>query len=415
MQIPPLVSGTPYASSAEADLRQNVFTTALSVNSAYIDNVLPSGDTTPVGDTTISIFPALTYLRASPRQQVTLNYSPGFTFYQPTSQLDAVDQSATGSYEGRLSPHMTVELQDNFVKTSNVFDVSYPFSSGGIGGSTQATIPPAIAPFAQQTRNVSNATIAYQFSRNGMIGGGGTFSQSRFPNPVDSSGLYNSNGYGGSAFYTRRFTRRQYVGVRYEYDWISSYGPTGQTPNQNVQVISQTHSVLPFYTVFFGRAFSLSAAGGATYNEVEQTQQPTSTSWSGITVLSMGWQGNKGSVTSSFMRTTVSGSGLLGAFTSVSANLSGVWKLSHTWNANLSLTYQNVEPVVPLDFIIYQGGNSFMAQTALQHNFSQRVAMQFGYQRLYEEYDHIASVAADPNADRVFVNLTCNFQKAIGR
>jgi hypothetical protein len=413
MMIPPLVSGIPYVSIAGADMRQNYLNTAVKVEAAYIDNVLPDSTATPVADTTYSVFPSLSYLRSTPRQEETLNYSPGFTFYEPTSQLNAVNQSASGNFEGRLSPHVTLELEDNFVRTSNVFDVSYPFSSGGIGGSTQATVPPAIAPFVEQMRNASNANLDYQFSRNGMIGGGGTFSESRFPNPADSAGLYNSNAYGGSAFYSRRVTARQYLGVRYEYDWILGYGPNPQS--QNIQVTTQTHTFLPFYTVFFSRYFSLSAAGGATYTELEQTQQPTATAWSGIAVLSLGWQGDKGNVSSSFMRTTLSGAGLLGAFNTVSANLSGGWKISHTWNANMTFTYQNIEPVIPLDFIIYQGGNSFMAQTSVRHNFGDHVTMEFGYQRLYEEFDHIVAVAANPNADREFVNVAYNFKKALGR
>jgi len=413
MMTPALVSGMPYASAAEADVRQNVFTGALNVNTAYLDNVLPNETATPQSDTTVSIFPNLSYVRSTPRQVESLNYSPGFTFYEPTSELDAVDQGATGSFEGRLSQHVTLDLHDTFIRTSNIFDVAYPFASGALGGSTESTIPPAIAPFAEQMSNLSGATISYQFSRNAMIGGGGTATEFRLPNPAEAEGLYNSNAYGGSAFYTRRFSHRQYVGVTYQYGWISSYGPNAQ--GQSIQVLSQTHSLLSFYSVYFSHAFSLSAAGGATYSEVGQVQQPTEGTWSGTAVLSMGWQGTRGSVSSSFIRNTVSGSGLLGAFNSVSANLSGGWKLSHTWNAILSFTYQNIEPVSSLDFIIYQGGNSLMAQTSVRHNIGQKFAMEFGYQRLYEEFDHIASVAADPNCDRAFVNLTYNFKKALGR
>jgi hypothetical protein len=408
MLTPPIISGTPYTSIPGSDLRQNVVTSAVSVNTAYLDNVLPGETGTPLADKTISVFPALTYLRSSPRQEENLNYSPGFTFYFPTSVLDGINQSAAGSFEGRLSPNATLDLQENFVRTSNVFDVSYPFSSGGLSGSTTTPIPAAIVPFVEQMRNVSNAALTYQFSRNGMIGGSGTSIEFRTPNQAGISGLFNSNGYGGSAFYSRRATRRQYLGIRYEYDWVSGFG--GGT-----QVGSQTHSLLPFYTVFFSRTFSLSAAAGSAYTEITQPQQPTITRWNAIAVLSMGWQGEKGNLSSSFLRTAISGTGLIGAYNSVSANFASGWKLSRTWNANVSFTYQNIEPVAPLAIIIYQGGNSLMAQGALKRTWGERFAMEFGYQRLHQEFPKIAAIEADPDSDRVFLNATYSFKKSLGR
>ncbi len=50
-----------------------------------------------------------------------------------------------------------------------------------------------------------------------MIGAGGTFTESNYPNPAEASGLYNSNSGGGSAFYSQRLSSTQYIGVTYQY------------------------------------------------------------------------------------------------------------------------------------------------------------------------------------------------------
>ncbi|MGB6694829.1 MAG: hypothetical protein WBE56_11635, partial [Terracidiphilus sp.] len=384
MNVPPLLAGTPYANAARADIPENVFTTTATVNAAYMDNVFPGGGATPVADTTISIDPRFSYDRSTPRQDVNLNYSPSFTFYTPTSQLNGVNQSAEGLFEGRLTRHLTLSLQDNFLRTSNIFDESYPFSAGALPGSTQAPIPAVIAPFAEQLRNAATADVAYQFSRNGMVGGGATFTNYSFPNPADSAGLYNSGEDGGSAFYNRRVTSRQYVGVTYEYNRVLGYPPSGT-------VESQTQSVLPFYSVFFSKTFSVSAAAGPVRWSVSQPEQPTASSWTGATALNMSWQGDKGNLAASFLRTVTSGGGLIGAFTSVGANFAGAWKFSHAWSGEMALGYQQIEPVNPLQGT-YGGGKSVMAQASVVRTLGEHATLECGYQHFYEQFEGIAAI-----------------------
>ena len=408
MNVPPLLAGTPYANAVGAETRENVFTTTATVDAAYMDNVFPGDGTTPVADTTISIDPRLSYDQSTPRQDVTFEYSPSFTFYTPTSQLNTVNQSAKGFFKGRLTRHLTLGLEDDFLRTSNVFDESYPFSAGGLAGSTQVPVPAAIAPFAEQLRNAATADVTYQFSRNGMVGGGMTFTNYDFPNPADSVGLYDSGEEGGSGFYNRRVTNRQYLGVTYEYDRILGYPASGT-------VESQTQSLLPFYSVSFSKTLSLSAAAGPVRWSVSQPEQPTASSWTGATVLNIGWQGNKGNLTASFLRTVTSGGGLIGAFTSVGANLAGAWKFSRAWTGKMGFGYQEIDPVIPLDFVIYQGGNSVMAQASVVRTLGERATLECGYQHFYEQFKGIAAIAADPNGNRAFASLTYILRKPLGR
>jgi hypothetical protein len=372
-----------------------------------------------------SIVPVLNYLRSTAKQQDILIYSPTYTFYTPktvvdsadttsvgpgnTTALNSLNQSVDGIFQGQLSPRVTLGLQDGFLRTSNVFDESYPFSSVGLGGSTQAPTPAAIAPYAKQLRNQATAFVSYQFSPYGMIGGSGSFANVRFPNPAQSTGLYNSDGSAGSVFYDRRFARRQYFGVTYGYDWVQSY-QTGTSAE------SETNEVLGFYSVFFNRNFSLSAAFGTKYavTHVVPVQTPA-TSWNPEIVLSMGWQGNRGNVSASFLRSVAAGGGLIGTFNSVSANLSGGWKFQRTWNTNLSFSYQNIEPVSYLIGLPYQGGNSLMAQISIERALGTHITAQCGYQRIHEQYVGIEAISADPDGDRAYVTINYLLKKPLGR
>jgi hypothetical protein len=408
MNVPPLLAGTAYANVAGLDKSLNALTATATVNAAYLNNVLPGSTAAPVADTTISIDPSLNYNRSTSRQHETLDYSPSFTFYMPTSQLNAVNQSATGLFQGRLTRHLTVGLQENFLRTSNIFDESYPFSAGGLLGSTQTPVPAAIAPFAEQLRNAATADVAYQFSRNGMIGGGTTFTNYIFPNPAESVGLYNSGEEGGSAFYNRRITSRQYVGVTYEYDHVLGYPASGT-------VESQTQNFLPFYSVFFSKTLSFSAAGGPVRWSVSQPEQPTTSSWTGAAFLKVDWQGNKGNLTAGFSRAVTSGGGLIGAFTSNGANLGGAWKLARAWTGRVGFGYQEIEPITPLNFVIYQGGKSVMAQASVVRTLGEHATLECGYQHFYEQFKGIATIAADPNGDRAFASFDYIFRKPLGR
>src|SRR5271168_4241539 len=103
MLTPPPVSDEAYPTTVGSQMRSNYLAAGLIVNTAYNDNVLPGGSTTPIGDVTYSIFPQITLDRITPRQQLALTYSPGFTFYQHTSALNAADQNGTLNFQYRLS------------------------------------------------------------------------------------------------------------------------------------------------------------------------------------------------------------------------------------------------------------------------------------------------------------------------
>lgn len=384
----------------------------ISLHGAYLDNVLPGTTAKPVNDFTYSILPTVSLERATARQEATVTYNPSFIFYEPTSVLDTVDQSAALVYEYRFSPGLAVSAQNYFVRTSNVFDQSYSFSQAGVTGSTQLPTPSVIAPFTEQMTENCSGNVSYQFGRNGMVGAGANFDIFDLPNSSQVTGLYNSHSEGGSAFYSRRFTRAQYAGFVYQYDQVIA-SPV------NAQSDTQTHLLLPFYTVYFSRTFSLSVSAGAQHFAVSETQVPTTASWSPSAVVSMGWQGARGSVAASYSRTVSSGGGLLGAFNTNSINAGGTWKIARTWTASLGGAYSVIKNVTPnvasLLGLTYLGGHTILGNVSIAHAMGEHFNLGFGYQRLHEDYGSVAVIAADPDSDQGFVTVTYQFKRAMGR
>jgi hypothetical protein len=412
MMTPPPVSGMPYPNFSGTETRSNYLSASLNLNAAYNDNVVPGNAAQAVSDETYWILPSVTLSKSTPRQKVTLGYSPSFAFYQHTSVLDTVDQSASFVFQDRLSPHLSISLQDYFLRTSDVFNQSYPFAGGNLTGVAQAPVPALIAPFVEQMSDTANGSIDYQFGRNSMVGGGGSYSTFSFPNPTAAANLSNSDGEGASAFYSRRLSGMQYTGLSYVYlrEAITDapYEP----------FVTQLHTLLPFYTVYFNPKFSLSISGGIQHVGLVQVDTVQAfSSWSPVGTASIGWQGNRGNFALSYLHSVIAGQGFNEALYSDSESASGGWKLTRTWNAAFEVSYVNSSPVTQLASVIYgyEGGDAFTLGASLNHAIGEHFSAACGYDRLQEDYPGIPFIARNPVSDREFVTITYQFRKPLGR
>jgi hypothetical protein len=407
MMTPPPVSGLPYANTAGSETRSNYLAANVTVSPSYIDNVLPSNGSTPVSDFVYSISPSVSLDRTAPRQKEQFSYSPSFTFYEPTSALDSVDQNAAVGLQYRFNPKVAVSLEDSFSRTSNVYNSSYVFSNT-VTGSTLTPAPTVIAPFAEQMINTASGVLGYQFGLNAMIGGGGSFTTFDLPNPANASGLYNSHGSRGLVFYSRRLSRSQYTGLAYQYDRTLAYPASGVSE-------TQTHSLLPFYTYYFNRAFSASISVGIERVDATAPQSPVTTEWSPSVTASAGWQGNRGILAAGFSHTVTAGQGLLGAYSANSISGSGGWKLARTWSGGLSVGYTSINSVTPLTLSSFQGGNTLTAGVSVEHPIGERLSASFQYQHLHETYSGVAVITANPDSNREAVTLTYKLSRPLGR
>ena len=150
MLTPPPVSGQAYPTAPAGEQRSNYLRYGLTFSSAYSDNAL--GGTTPVSDVSYSIWPTIALDETTSTLHSVLTYSPGFTFYQRESALDAADQSLSINVEDRLSPHLTFSARDSFQKSSSVFNQP-DYGSGSVSGGSQGGNFSVIAPLADVLTN----------------------------------------------------------------------------------------------------------------------------------------------------------------------------------------------------------------------------------------------------------------------
>jgi hypothetical protein len=402
MRTPPPVSVEPIPTFTGSEARSNYLDPGLTFETSYNDNLLGGSGILPISDMAYSVYPRIEFDKMTPRLHQTWRYEPRFTLYQHTGARNEADQNVSLDLTYRLSQHMTISGRDAFHKLSNVFN--QPDSLLG-GASSAADV---VVPFGDRLSNEANAQLSYQYSANGMIGGGGTTTMLTFPNQTSSSDLADSNSNGGSVFLNRRLTSTQYTGATYRYSRdVDSRGGT--------QTNTRVNTFNFFYTLYLMHVLTLSVAGGPQRFEVAQPPFPPSASWTPAVTGSAAWQGDRVNCEASYSRSVAGGGGLLGAFHSNSANVSARWRLARTWTLESAGSYTLRKNVSALSFFSEPGGHFTSETVSIEHSFGERIKATLGYQRLHQIYDSIAEISGDPDSDRESISISYQFRRPLGR
>jgi hypothetical protein len=403
MLIPPPVNVEAYPAMAGSETRseylRNYLRAGLTINTNYSDNVIEDVNTTPVSDISYSLWPTIELDRTTDRFHWMLDYRPGYTFYQRTgARNNEQDQKVDLDLQYRISPHVTISLQDRFNKTSNVFNQSDPLLPGEAFGTAQPSAIAVTAPVAAQLRNNATGDITYQFGFNSMIGAGGAVMNLHFPNTAEVPGLYDFGSREGSIFFSQRFSGRQYVGATYRYSQFLAY-PVG-AESQTI-----THTVFLFYTIYLRPTLSLSLSTGPQHFDVVQPPSPAYQSWYPAAAASLDWRGHDTRFSASYLRLVSGVAGLVGGFRSNSATASGRWQVASAWNLGAEVSYAINQNVAPASALEYPGGHSVSGTVSLQHPFTEHIRVELGYTRLHQSYSSIPviSIAPDTNAESVSV------------
>jgi hypothetical protein len=413
MPLSPQVSGSFYPSSVDSHGRSNILSGGIVFIAAYNDNLLTGGAAKPIGAESYSILPTIRLDQSTSRTHGSLSYSPGFTFYEPVTALNGVMQNAIADFQYRLTPRLTFSGQEFFEQNSSAFSQPYSYAGATVSGSNDVGSPILIVPYLGQIVNSASGTIGYQFSRNGMIGGGGSYSIFDFSGQTQQTGLYNSGTAGGSAFYSRRLTETQFIGVRYRF-YRTVTDSTGTIANPGAAT-TQTQAGSVFYTVSFPNRLSLSLSGGPVYESTTYPGTPTSNTWGPGGTASIGWQRTRTNLAMSYSRAITSGQGFLGAYTTDNANLSAQWLFTPRLTGGLSGSYSNVKNSTPLVGPGNPTGHTLFGRASLQYAISEHMGVIGEYTRLHQNYSGIGEIANDPNADRVSVTLNYSFTRPLGQ
>jgi hypothetical protein len=400
------MSGEGYSLAFTSEERANYLRAGLNFLSTYNDNLFTGTNGRPQSDVSYSIAPTIGLDLLRSRLNWDLLYSPGFTFYQKATSHNEADQNLVLNFGYRLSPHVTLSLRDSLWKTSNAFSSSI-LAPTTLSGTPQGPNDSVIAPLASVLRNTGSAGITYQFGANAMVGASGIFSNLHYPNPAEVPGLFDSSSKGGSAFYTQRFAGRHYLGVSYQYQEFLA------TPNR-IQNKTQTHSILLFYTLYLQRHLSLSVFGGPQHSDTEQPGQVSLRGWSPSNGVSLGWAGQRSSLAATYARTITEGGGLGGAVHASSASAIMRQQLTRRLSASLGANYSINTVLDPL-ISSNTGGHTISGNVALQRSLGQHFNLGVGYMRLHQSYSDIPAISNAPNRNRVWISLSYQFERPLGR
>lgn len=407
MMTPPPVSGDAYPVAVGAETgRANYVAGGIAVTGAYNDNLMIN-PSEKIGDSNYSFVPSIELDRRTPRQSESLQYKSGFTLYQNTTSLNGVTQDASAEYRFHLRPFTVVRVRDNFFQNSNLFNQADPSVSTGInpGGSPPNAV--YVYPFANQLSNWLDAGIEYQYSRDAMIGGGATYSLLRYATLDNTPGANNSNEGAGSAFFSRRISPGQYLGVNYEYSRITTHP---------LQANTVTHTVLAFYTLYLTRTVSLSILGGPQhYDSRDSVSGATVGAWTPAFQGSVGYQMHRTSFSASYSRIVAGARGLAGAYHSNLASLTASRQITRSWVLGGGAGYSLFKSATPDLSQFNQGGHSISGSVSAERSVRERIHVQIGYSHFHQSYNFGANTLLYPDCNREFASISYGFSRPLGR
>jgi len=395
------IQAYPMSFAAE-EPRSNYLSGAISIGGGYDDNIFMS--TPQIHDVNYTLSPSMAIRQSRSLLRWDLRYSPEFTFYQNHNSYDQIGHNFAAFAEYRLSPHVTVSLNDALIRTSNLLGQLYQDSTNN--GSNGAPAPPdvIIAPLADRLSNVGSAQITYQFALNGMVGASGTFSQLHYLNRDQAPELFDSSGRAATAFYTNRLSGRHYVGASYTFqDLLASPG--------NAE--TQTNSIILFYTFYLNSTSSFAVFAGPEHSTTNVAVSSRFAMWSPAAGVSFGWRGAHTSFTANVSRRISEGGGLAGAVRSEKADASLRRQLTERWAVGFDGDYAKNTFLQSLSSAT--GGHTFSLNASISRWLGQHLVLRLGYTRLQQNYDDLAPPTPSANRNRAVASLAYQFERSLGR
>lgn len=410
MLTPPPISDQPFARGTRAEGHTNYLGLGLVVSAGYIDNMYAGNGAGAQSEGIFSIWPSISIEQDTRRQVRSVQYSPGFTFYEPSSTLNQANQTANLHFKLQLSPHTGLDLSDTFQRSSTTYGASLGSATTTVSGTLPTSATAVIPPYGELLTNTANAEYALQLSPRDMVGASAFSTVIDFPNANLVPGLYDSHSTGGSGFYNRQLNGTQYFGLRYDYVDIVSH-------LLNIGIVTKTNTILPFYSIYPVPHLSLSISGGPQQYTLEIPGEPNTTSWNPSFDGSVGWQGLHTAFAASYSKTVTSGGGLLGAYHSSVVSAVSRWQMSRAWTSSASTSYASYSNVGGTSSVLLNnpGGNTLTVTGTLGRALTEHVTAVFEYDRLQQSYSTIQAIAYSPNSDREMVSLNWNIRRPLGR
>jgi len=408
-RIPALLGGQGTSSAFLSELkRSNYLRGGVNVSAFYDDNplLLSSGVESNTSET---IFPSIRIDESTSRMRWTLGYAGGLNVNQKITSENQGSHNLNFDSQYRLSPHVNLRVAENFSMITGFFDAGNGAEVvAGSGGPN----PSLITPLATQRSSVMTVETNYHFALNDLIGASGSFYDLHFTNVPAGTQLTDSQTASGSAFWLHQIFGRDWSGLSYRFDRITSNPGNSET---------QVHSFLVVNTLSLWKRFTLTGFIGPQYSEnqglVTGATQPTQSSgWSVSGGTEGGWQGERTSMSAGYSRSISDGGGVLGAvhLQTIHGNFRRV--LVPGWAVALTASHGTNQSITVPFATSASSINLTSAGISLERNVGQNVGLRMGYTHDFQEQFGVPGSAQtlDASRNRFVVTLSYQWAKPLG-
>ncbi|MBF0558500.1 MAG: hypothetical protein HQL08_06935 [Nitrospirae bacterium] len=241
---------------------------SLSVSEQYNDNVYLQ-KTDRKSDFETSVSPTLDISLESGTNKMSINYTPGFNFYNSETNLNSTSHSAGAAATINLSDTTVLNMNDTFLRSSEITDLASVVAMG------------PVRAFSERTINNGTGNITFKLKNNLNLVIGGGISTSDIKGGVSS----NSQSYTGNAGLNYTLSERTTISANAAYARYL-YRIGNDSNNQNYG-LGFTYKLRPTLT--------LALTGGMSVTDTANTGK--SSNFSGSAVLTKNFEFGTGSLT----------------------------------------------------------------------------------------------------------------------
>jgi hypothetical protein len=389
--------------------RSNVLSGSIQVGSGYNDNALVAPKD-HVSNVSVLVVPRIEIRQNRERWSLDFAYSPGITSNQNLSEQNQFAQNLSFASNYRLSPHVSLQLRDNFAVTNNLFSGLFGNTPGP--GPLQQSNASVITPLADSTSNNSGLSVTYQFSSSSLVGLSGNYyfvNYGSVAGTTGTAGFINSRSPSAGGFYAHRFSNRHWLGVKYMFQQFM-FNPGSRTT---------LHGMLGFYSLTLGSHMTLSLWAGPQYSTTFFPLPSLAgtlalpSQWSPMSGATIDWIGRHTSLRAGYWRQISDGGGLAEAVELQQADAEFSHRLAARWTATARVTYARNNPLhvvsatAPL--------RSLQANTGIEYRVTDNLGVSIAYGRQQQAYEYVRLPSATANQNRAWFSLSYIFARPLGR
>jgi hypothetical protein len=406
--------------SGEEPLKNSLFG-GISGEATYDDNLL-SQEVSKVGGFAYSVFPSIGVDISRPRLFLDLDYAGGYTFNQRFSAYNQSMQNAKIDLRYRLSPHVRIRIYDRFVLSTGFFDQLQTGVSGLGSGIVQQPNLGVITPLVRHTDENGTVELTYQYSASDMVGASGNVDILTFgAPPAGSANLLNTRTEEGDAFYTHRFTPRNWSGIAYTFQRLT-FDPVVETVD--------THSIFLFHSIYLQPNTVLAFFAGPEYTELNNQVVSTSITlpfltvnsvataqnrWSAAGGASFSWQGKRTSIRANGARKVSDGGGLLAAVDITTGTGAVRRQVARTSALELGVLYASSHALDAGATTSFSKLTTASGSLLWEQHMGRSFMTTLGYARDYQQEIGSTATTLNVNHNRGWVTIGYQFDRPLGR